>query len=127
MVVNIIDTLIDKLNTDRISKISLLASEGTIDSGIYQMSCEKKGIICSAPSREEYVLIRKCIEAVKRDEYSNEIQEAFLELIHRDTSCILGCTELPILYDRYKAMCDDVTIYDPINLTLNKIRQELGE
>ena len=70
---------------------------------------------------------RKCIEAVKRDEYSNEIQDAFLELIHRDTSCILGCTELPILYDRYKSMCDDVRIYDPIYLTLKKIRHEFRE
>ncbi len=127
LLVNIIDTLVDELSADRISRINLLASEGTIDSKIYQKACENKGIICNAPCKEEYILIRKCIEAVKRDEYSNEIQDVFLELIHKDTSCILGCTELPILYDRYKSMCDDVRIYDPIYLTLKKIRHEFRE
>ena len=69
-------------------------------------------------------MLRDCIEAVKQNKYSDEVKAVFLELINRYPACILGCTELPILYEKYK---EDVTcdcIYDPLLLGIMELKKE---
>ena len=120
-IINIISTCAEKVYRDNHNNIHLLATEGTIDSNIYHRELKNRGISCIAPKTEEYYKLRCCIEAVKQNNYSEEVREMFLELINRYDSCILGCTELPILYEKYK---DDVlckNIYDPIYISLNYI------
>ena len=95
------------------ARVLLLASEGTIESGIYQKTCETRGIRYKTLQREEYTLLRDCIEAVKRNRYTEDVRDVFLELVHRESVCILGCTELPILYERYREHCSDALVYDP--------------
>ena len=69
-------------------------------------------------------IIKKCIEAVKQNNYTDEIKSIFLELIERQNSCILGCTELPILYEKYKQNIPERNIYDPVLLGLRKLKEE---
>lgn len=123
-VINIIDACSNKIKQDNINSIFLLGSEGTIDSGIYQNSLEEKGINCIVPNVDEYKLLRECIEAVKQNKYTNEIKETFLELVNRYDSCILGCTELPILYEKYKDEIVCKNIYDPLLIGLKKLKEE---
>lgn len=123
-VINIIDACSNKIKQDNINSIFLLGSEGTIDSGIYQNSLEEKGINCIVPNVDEYKLLRECIEAVKQNKYTNEIKETFLELVNRYDSCILGCTELPILYKKYKDEIVCKNIYDPLLIGLQKLKEE---
>lgn len=123
-VVDIIIECANKLREDGTKEIYLLATEGTIDSQIYQRLLQKEQIVCCAPASDEYHLIRKCIEAVKQNKYSDEVKEIFLKLINRHDICVLACTELPILYELYK---DEVTcskVYDPLSIALNKIHDE---
>ena len=123
-VVNIIHTCVEKISKDDIRQVYLLGSEGTIESGIYQNALEKRGIKCVVPERSEYGLLRECIEAVKQNKYTDAVEENFLKLLEGHNNCILGCTELPIMYEKYREHISSRNIYDPLLLGLKKIRSE---
>lgn len=69
-------------------------------------------------------MLRKCIESVKQDKYSEDVRESFIKLMSEsDMPYILGCTELPILHEKYhKDIC--TKIYDPLQITLEKLKGE---
>lgn len=124
LVVHIIKECVDTIKKDGVKEVYVLGTEGTIDSGIYQEALEKEGIKCSVPAKEEYRKLRDCIEAVKQDKYSEEVRQTFLDLTNRAQTCILGCTELPIIYEKYK---DGVTcrkVYDPLMLGVLRLKKE---
>ena len=123
-VVNIIHTCVEKISKDDIRQVYLLGSEGTIESGIYQNALEKRGIKCVVPERSEYGLLRECIEAVKQNKYTDVVEENFLRLLEGHNNCILGCTELPIMYEKYKYRIFLDKIYDPLWLALDKLKGE---
>ena len=123
-VLNIINNCVEQTKKDNIREIFLLGSEGTIDSEIYQKALKKIGVNCILPHKEEYEKLRLCIEAVKQNKYSKKVKDTFLNLINRYDSCILGCTELPVLYDMYMDAIKCKRIYDPVLLGLLKLRDE---
>ena len=123
-VINIIETCVDRIVEDKKQDIYLLGSEGTIDSGIYQKALEKNNIKCICPQPAEYSMLRYCIEAVKQNQYSDKLKGIFLELINRYDACILGCTELPILYKKYKEDVSCMQIYDPLLISVQKMKEE---
>ena len=96
-VVHIINTCVDEIVKNGIKEVYLLGSEGTIESGIYQEALKKYGVNCLCPHPDEYLMLRECIEAVKQKKYSENVRKTFLDLVNRYDTCILGCTELPIL------------------------------
>lgn len=130
-VIHIIRSCADQVEKDGIKSIFLLGTEGTIDSHVYQDYLAEKGIDCLAPSREEYTDLRDCIEAVKQDQYTDDVIERFLNLINRYDACILGCTELPILYEKtLERAPEKVTcgrIYDPLQIVLDQLHREYLE
>ncbi len=123
-VVHIINTCVIKISEDKLKEIYLLGSEGTIDSRIYQDALANEGINCLCPQEAEYTKLRECIEAVKQNKYTENTKKVFLELVNRYDACILGCTELPILYERYKNDVKCKQIYDPLFLGLIKLKEE---
>jgi len=126
-IVHIIDTTVNQIAADGIDEIYLLGTEGTIDSRIYQNALAAKGIRCLAPEESEYKDLRTCIEAVKQDKYSDEVRRLFGTLIIRYEYCILGCTELPILYEKYIADVTCSKVYDPLMLVMQKLKTEFEE
>lgn len=124
-VINIIKQCVSTIQNDGVKEVYLLGSEGTIDSSIYQNALEKYGIKCIVPKKDEYRLIRKCIETVKQNMYNEDTKNIFVELVNRYDTCILGCTELPILYDKYKSdIAKSKKIYDPLLLVLKRLKEE---
>lgn len=124
-VINIIKQCVSTIQNDGVKEVYLLGSEGTIDSSIYQNALEKYGIKCIVPKKDEYRLIRQCIEAVKQNMYNEDTKHIFVELVNRYDTCILGCTELPILYDKYKSdIAKSKKIYDPLLLVLKRLKEE---
>jgi aspartate racemase len=123
-VIHIINNCADQVVRDKVPEVYVLGTEGTIDSGIYQSVLAEKGITCLAPSKDEYYKLRNCIEAVKQNDYSDGIRDTFLELVNRYDDCILGCTELPILYEKYKDGVVCINVYDPVYLALCRAREE---
>jgi len=123
-VIHIIQTCVDKIVNNGVGEIFLLGSEGTIESRIYQNALEQQGVKCLCPHQDEYSMLRECIEAVKQNKYSERVMEIFLELVDRYDACILGCTELPILYEKYRDEVKCKKIYDPLLLGLKKLKEE---
>ena len=123
-IVNIIDKTINQIVKDGLNEVYLIGSEGTIDSKIYQNALEKKGIKCIVPSQNDYAMIRECIEAVKQNKYTEDVKKIFLVLVNQMPACILGCTELPILYEKYQSEVTCQKIYDPCYLSLLCLKEE---
>ncbi len=123
-VVNIIDACVNAIMKDGIREVYLLGSEGTIESSVYQNALNKIGVKCSCPAPEEYSMLRVCIEAVKQNVYSQYVEDTFCRLMNRNSACILGCTELPILYEKYKAGIRCSKVYDPVQLVLKSLKEE---
>lgn len=123
-VIHIIDVCVSRIEKDNQQEVYLLGSEGTIDSQIYQTALSGKGILCKVPKSEEYSKLRACIEAVKQNKYSDDVKQVFLELVNRYDACILGCTELPILYEKYRDGVTCRNVYDPLLIGLHELRKE---
>ena len=123
-VIHIIQTCVDKIVDDEVGEVYVLGSEGTIESRIYQDALKQRGVKCLCPQQDEYSMLRECIEAVKQNKYSERVIEVFLELVDRYDACILGCTELPILYEQHRDEVKCKKIYDPLLLGLKKLKEE---
>ena len=121
-VVSIIDTCVEELVKNNEKKVLLLATEGTISSNVYQRKLESKGIEVIAPDENEFPQIRECIEAVKQNKYSDHVKNIFASFLDTDLPVILGCTELPVLYDRYFSNTNK-KVYDPLELTMIKLKE----
>jgi aspartate racemase len=55
------------------------------------------------------------------------VRALFGKLINRHECCILGCTELPVLYEKY---IDDVNcrkVYDPLMMVMQILKAEYEE
>lgn len=127
-VVNALENCAEILSHLKNKNFYLLATEGTIESGIYENFFNAYGVQCRYPSREDFVALREFIEAVKQDNYTSEVENSFVRFVNAgrgvDTSIILGCTELPILAERCKARLNDVILYDPLFMALEKLKEE---
>ena len=123
-VLNLIENCSKKINEDNIKEVYLLGSEGTIDSKIFQNELEKYGITCNVPCEDDYKTLRDVIEAVKQDNYNDETKDKFLSLVNRSKYVILGCTELPILYNKYIDGIKIEKAYDPLKLALEELKKE---
>lgn len=123
-VVDLIFNCVNQIKLDNNKEIYILGSEGTIESGIYNKELEKNGIMCQIPEKEEYIILRECIEAVKQNKFSADIEDKFNMLMSKSDTILLGCTELPILYQMYREHIKSKKIYDPVLLVLKKLREE---
>lgn len=125
-VVNIIETCVDQISKEHVEQVYLLGSEGTIESKVYQTALAKAGIRCQVPEKEQYSMLRECIEAVKQNKYTKEVEKIFIELMNEyKMPYILGCTELPILYEKYMNQMNGMA-YDPLLITLKRLKEEYG-
>ena len=123
-ILNIIEICGDFLKKENITKVYLLGSEAIIESKIYNKIFSKFGIEVESPSNDKFKIIRDCIEAVKQDQYNDEIKKEFLELMNSELPCVLGCTELPILCNRYKSEIKNKIIFDPLEISLRHLKEK---
>lgn len=131
VILHIIDALGRDLASKEITEVGLMATEGTIDSGIYADTFAPYGINVSSPTEAEYSQLREFIEAVKQDSIDDEVSakfKAFVESFDQD-AVIMGCTELPIMYSEAvrRGFCPDKQIYDPLQTAIDTIVKEYHE
>ena len=128
-VINIIDALGEREIVPRhIGSVGLIASEGVLDTRIYQQNYNKKGITVNSPGKEEYYKIRMYIEAVKQGEIDEDTMIDFMRFLDSmdDKYIVLGCTELPVLYDRMIANGYESSkiILDPLKCVISFLVDE---
>ncbi len=126
-VVNIIENCCQRIAEDGIGQISIIASEGTIQSGIFENELKKYGIEITVPQNEEYLLQRELIEAVKQHRINDGTIKKFISLVKasKHNAIILGCTEFPVLFAQCApSVWQNMKVYDPLLCVIRKLIEE---
>ncbi|MGM0397292.1 MAG: aspartate/glutamate racemase family protein [Bacillota bacterium] len=88
------------------NKVGILATDGTLSSGVYRSELEKWGMECITPSDDGQRAIMDLIYNIKKGRYYNDLS-GFNSVINNMHSrgvniVILGCTELSVAADMYE-------------------------
>ena len=123
VILHIIDALGRDLQARGVTSVGLVATEGTIDSKIYEETFAPYGITVTAPTEAEYSQLREFIEAVKQDKMDDVVCSKFKAFIENfsEQNVIMGCTELPILYRETvsRGFAPAKDIYDPLQTAID--------
>lgn len=119
---NIISECVRYLEKTGERKVYLVASEGTIQAKIFDNKSNQLEI---AYSKEDFVTIREFIESVKQNQITPQILDNFAKFLNskEEKTIILGCTELPVLYDLCKEKVNK-NIVDPAEVVLNLLHEK---
>ncbi|MBP0726360.1 aspartate/glutamate racemase family protein [Bacillus sp. RG28] len=135
-IINMVEETVKKIykSCGKQSKVGILATSGTIKSGIYKEECEKYGLTLHIPNEEFH---QKTMDIIYKDvkgelnTESSKLEEIIADLIHQeDYSCvILACTELSCikLSDAVLPYCIDamdVLVEKAITLSGNKLKKK---
>ena len=126
-IVSIIDACCQEIAKTGEKKVFLIASEGTIQSGVFSQGLEPYGIEVVVPRDEQFYQQRELIEAVKQNCITEETIRKFVELIQSFSgdTLILGCTEFPVLYSKVpKEVFESIRIFDPLLCAIQVLQQE---
>ena len=111
--INIVEETVKYLSNHNIHKVGLLATEGTIKSGIYKELLDKYNIELLIPNNNEQKIISSIIyDGIKsgKDINLNDFYKVINHLKNLGSEkIILGCTELSALKEIYK-LKDDILI-----------------
>lgn len=121
-IVDMIELLASSADSRGVKRAFLLASEGTIASGIYQDRFGGHGIEVVPASEAMQGELREFIETVKQNKVDAAAKKRFVEFVQGlgESNVILGCTELPLLVD---GAIDDVELYDPMQAAIDYVVQ----
>lgn len=124
---NIISCLDRKLKKEKVTKIVVLAAEGTLKNKVYQNQLE--AIECISPDEKYYSQIRYFIESVKQNKINREVARKWYEFIStfECENILLGCTELPVLVKFIEENFADLEngyycYYDPLEAVLDELK-----
>ena len=106
-VLSIIDVTANSAMAQGFKSVGLLATSGTVSTGLYQKKLEMAGITCITPAPEKQHLIDDMIyQGVKanNEAYDTSAAKALLEEMQSAgaEAFILGCTEVPVAVAMYK-------------------------
>lgn len=104
--------------------VNLLASEGTIDIGIFHKALGDRGINVLTPSEEEFAHQREIIESVKQKKITQHEIDLMVKLINSAPSetVIIGCTEFPIIFELVdKSKICNKTVIDPLQCVIDEL------
>lgn len=126
-IVSIIDACCREIALAGEKEVALIASEGTIQSGVFHNALGAYGIGVTVPVEEQYLKQRELIEAVKQNRITEEALDDFAKLIRSFSgrALILGCTEFPVLFSRLpKELLCGFRVYDPLKCVVRVLRAE---
>ena len=112
-VLNMIEETAKEVKRQSIACVGLLATDGTIESGVYHRVFEKNNISVINPSsigqKSVMDLIYKGVKAGNKDIDLSEFYKAIDALILNGAqTLILGCTELPIAFEMYNIKHENI-------------------
>jgi aspartate racemase len=124
-VLNIIELCAEHIVSSGLNKddtLALIATEGTIQSKIYQETFKKYGLDVVSPSETVFKELRFFIEAVKTNSLDNQITTEFCDFLRKQpgNNLILGCTEFPVIFNKLKKpkSIQSLNVFDPLEATL---------
>lgn len=126
-IVSIIEACCREIAAAGEKEVALIASEGTIRSGVFEKALAPYGVTIRIPENEQYLMQRELIEAVKQDHITPDVIRRFVELISSfdNDALILGCTEFPVLFSLVPAEnFEHIRIYDPLMSVIRILQKE---
>jgi aspartate racemase len=105
-VLNMLEETAREVKSQNITCVGLLATDGTIQSGVYDRVFKKYGVNVLHPSssgqKNVMDLIYKGVKAGNKNINTNGFYDTLEELKQNGAqTLILGCTELPIAFEMY--------------------------
>ena len=113
-IVNFIELLSIDIKKSNIDEVLLLGTEATVDYNIYKDYLD--GVRVLTPNETKVKEINHYVEVVKQNTISKEDILGFRKLLQEFdcSNIILGCTELPVLYELFEEKLDKI-VFDPIS------------
>lgn len=127
---HIVDPTLEELRERGVQTAALLATDGTLQAGVYERVQTKGGItlLTPTPPQQKIImgLIYQGVKAGRKDYDTNPFRQVLRELLDAEAEClILGCTELPVAMSLYQI---DLPALDPTSLltvaAVKKAREE---
>ena len=104
--VSIIDVTIDAIleRCGPVAEAGVLATDGCLESGVYQQALEAKGIAAVLPGATVLGRVMQLINAIKGGDRSDDVRNAMRRiadsLIERGAEAVIaGCTEIPLVLE----------------------------
>ncbi len=118
-----------RLQEEGVHTAAVLATDGTVKSGLYDRALRALGILPVYPDAAEQAMIMSVIydyvKASKPYPYSEKIQQLQEHLLQQGaTKMILGCTELPIAFAQWETKIPTV---DPTDILAQAAIRFVGE
>lgn len=128
-VLSIIDVTTNSALEKGFKSVGLLATTGTVSTGLYQKKLEASGIQCITPPTDKQHLIDDMIyQGVKanNEAYDTRAVEALLAEMQNAgaEAFILGCTEVPVAVSMYKLQGDFIDATDELAKAAIKFAKE---
>jgi aspartate racemase len=118
-VLSIIDVTTNSALEKGFKSVGLLATTGTVSTGLYQKKLEASGIQCITPSADKQHLIDDMIyQGVKANNENYDtraVKELLAEMQNAGAEAfILGCTEVPVAVSMYKLQGEFIDATDEL-------------
>jgi aspartate racemase len=114
-IMNMIEEACKTLTTSLpdVKTVGLLATIGTVRSGIYSKVLSRVGVNVVLPSDGEQKTVQAAIAQVKAGVHNRSTQDTFESIAKRlvksgADAIILGCTEIPLAFDPYDVDCPSI-------------------
>lgn len=122
-ILDMIDAVTASIEARGLEGSFLLATEGTIATGVYGRYGSARSIEITYPCEAQQRTTRRFIEQIKQRRGIDG--EGFVEFIEGlgQPTVILGCTELSVLYSLRPRDAEGVTVLDPLNIVIERIQQ----
>ncbi|MDI3472248.1 MAG: aspartate racemase [Thermotogaceae bacterium] len=97
----------------KVSDVLIMATNGTVKTGLYQRAFEKYGVSSYVPSpsfQEDVMKGIYLIKAGKNDEGKEKLKKVYENYVDKHGCIILGCTEISIVLNGFPKTVDPVDV-----------------
>lgn len=128
-VLSIVEETSKFLAKNNISTVGLLATQASINDGLYQNELKENNIDTVLPANEEQKKMGTLINKLVRNEYSEDQKQELIEIINglansNVDAVLLACTDLQLLTPKH----DSVEIIDTMKILVDStVEMSLGE
>jgi aspartate racemase len=113
-IINMVSETVLKVSELGRNKVAVLATEGTVMTGVYEKACQEMGVDCFVPASKTQKIITKIIyDQIKKGEKGSMTDFLMIEDVLKNEGCdgaILACTELSVFKENHKTLLNEFYI-----------------